>query len=88
MTTFAGVPEGAGRRIAIVAARFNEAITSKLVEGALAGLREHGVSDDGIDLGREIGERVWQDQGLVADARHADDEMLSPEQSLELRDIV
>ena len=50
MTTFAGVPEGAGRRVAIVAARFNETITSKLVEGAKAGLFQHGVSDDGIDL--------------------------------------
>ena len=50
MTTFSGFPDGAGRRIAIVAARFNEAITSKLVDGAMAGLREHGVSEEGIDL--------------------------------------
>jgi 6,7-dimethyl-8-ribityllumazine synthase len=50
VTTFCGVPDGAGRRIAIVAARFNEVITSKLVEGAIAGLREHGVADEGIDV--------------------------------------
>ena len=40
------------------------------------------IGDDGIDLGREIVERVWQDQRLVADARHADDEVLLPEQRL------
>jgi 6,7-dimethyl-8-ribityllumazine synthase len=36
---------GAGRRIAIVAARFNEVVTTKLVEGAIAGLAKHGVRD-------------------------------------------
>lgn len=50
MTTFSAAPDGAGRRIAIVAARFNEVITSKLVKGAIAGLREHGVAQDMIDV--------------------------------------
>jgi 6,7-dimethyl-8-ribityllumazine synthase len=50
VTTFSGAPDGSGRRIAIVAARFNEVITSKLVEGAVAGLREHGVAQDMIDV--------------------------------------
>ncbi|HEY6568109.1 MAG TPA: 6,7-dimethyl-8-ribityllumazine synthase [Actinomycetota bacterium] len=50
MRTFVGVHDGAGKRVAIVAARFNEAVTGKLVEGALEGLRSHGVDDDGIDV--------------------------------------
>ena len=37
-------------RVGIVAARFNEFITSKLISGALDGLRRHGLSDDCIDL--------------------------------------
>ena len=40
------------------------------------------VGDNGIDLVREVVERVRQDQRLVADARHADDEVLLPEQRL------
>jgi 6,7-dimethyl-8-ribityllumazine synthase len=50
VTEFRGSVDGAGRRIAIVAARFNQAVTSKLVEGARAGLRRHGVEDDHIDV--------------------------------------
>lgn len=41
---------GAGRRIAVVAARFNEAITRKLVEGALSCLSKHGVLEGDVDL--------------------------------------
>ena len=37
-------------KIAIVVARFNEFIGSKLVGGALDGLKRHGVSEDAIDL--------------------------------------
>jgi len=37
-------------RVGIVAARFNEFITSKLIDGALDGLRRHGLDDDSIDL--------------------------------------
>ena len=50
MTTFEGAPEGGGRKVALVAARFNGAITSKLVEGALAGLAHHGVADADVDV--------------------------------------
>lgn len=35
-------------KIAIVAARFNEFITSKLLSGAVDGLTRHGVSDENI----------------------------------------
>lgn len=37
-------------RIGIVAARFNEFITSKLIDGALDALRRHEVSEEQIDL--------------------------------------
>jgi 6,7-dimethyl-8-ribityllumazine synthase len=37
-------------RVGIVAARFNEFITSKLLSGALDGLRRHDVSEDGVDV--------------------------------------
>jgi 6,7-dimethyl-8-ribityllumazine synthase len=50
MRTFEGTPDGVGRQIAIVAARFNDVVVRKLVEGALAGLAKRGVADDDIDL--------------------------------------
>jgi 6,7-dimethyl-8-ribityllumazine synthase len=48
--TFRGTPEGAGRRVAVVAARFNELVVSKLVDGATAALRKHGVDEAHVDL--------------------------------------
>jgi 6,7-dimethyl-8-ribityllumazine synthase len=50
VTILRGEPLGAGRRIAVVAARFNEVVTSRLVEGALAGLARHGVPDGAVDV--------------------------------------
>jgi 6,7-dimethyl-8-ribityllumazine synthase len=50
VTTYVGVHDGSGRRIAVVAARFNEIITGRLVEGALAGLAKHGVDADAVDV--------------------------------------
>jgi len=47
---FEGADLGSGRHVAVVAARFNEAVTSKLVDGALAGLAAHGVQDDDVDV--------------------------------------
>ncbi len=40
-------PQGS---LAIVVSRYNESITSKLLAGALATLKEHGVSDQRIDV--------------------------------------
>lgn len=40
--------EGKGLKIAIVVSRFNEFISSKLLEGALDGLRRHGIKDDDV----------------------------------------
>ena len=37
MTVVRGAPEGAGRRVGVVVARFHEHVTAKLLEGALGG---------------------------------------------------
>jgi 6,7-dimethyl-8-ribityllumazine synthase len=50
MAEFAGLPSGTGRRIVVLASRFNEQIVKKLVDGALEALVEHGVSFDDIDV--------------------------------------
>jgi 6,7-dimethyl-8-ribityllumazine synthase len=47
---FEGNLSGAGMRVAIVASRFNDTITLRLVDGATDGLRRHGVDADSIDL--------------------------------------
>jgi len=41
---------GAGRRICLVASRFNQPITDRLVEGALACLEAHGTDPDDIEV--------------------------------------
>src|SRR6202008_3530572 len=46
MKVLEGVFTGQGRKIALVASRFNELVVSKLVEGARDCLVRHGVSDD------------------------------------------
>jgi 6,7-dimethyl-8-ribityllumazine synthase len=43
-----GTLEARGRRFAVVAAQFNEIVTVKLVEGALAAFQAHGLSDDDL----------------------------------------
>lgn len=48
MKTFEGKVVAKGIRIGIVAARFNEFITSKLLSGALDGLRRHDVREEDI----------------------------------------
>lgn len=50
MVVFEGELFGEGLRIGIVVARFNEAITERLLQGALDGLRRHGVRDGDIDV--------------------------------------
>ena len=47
---FEGRVQAPRGRIAIVVARYNESITRRLLEGALATLREHGVADEAIDV--------------------------------------
>ena len=49
--TFQGNPDAAvAGRFAIVVARFNESITSQLLDGAVQTLVAHGVADDRIDV--------------------------------------
>jgi 6,7-dimethyl-8-ribityllumazine synthase len=43
-----GDDRAGGRRFAVVAARFNEIVTSKLLEGALDGLRARGAAEDDV----------------------------------------
>ncbi len=50
MAELSGNPGGAGRRIAVVASRFNETITRALVDGALDALVRHGAAFDDIDV--------------------------------------
>ena len=50
MTTFEGNFTAKNIKIAIVVARFNDFITSKLLEGALDALRRHEVTEDAIDI--------------------------------------
>ncbi len=50
MKVFEGKFDGKGLRVAIVAGRFNEFITSKLVGGAVDALKRHGVEEENIDL--------------------------------------
>lgn len=47
---FRGRLRGEGMRIALVAARFNELVTGRLVEGALAALHQVGVSPGDVPL--------------------------------------
>jgi 6,7-dimethyl-8-ribityllumazine synthase len=45
-----GKPEGEGLRIGVAVARFNQAVTDRLVAGALEAFIAHGVADDAIDV--------------------------------------
>lgn len=50
MAELSGNPVGAGRRVAVVASRFNETITRPLVDGALDALVRHGAAFDDVDV--------------------------------------
>ena len=45
-----GVLEGHSLKVSLVAARFNETVVERLVEGARRALRQHGVLEDDIEL--------------------------------------
>ena len=55
MKTIEGNLSGTGRKVAIVAARFNSLIVERLVEGAVDALVRHGVNTDDITLVRVPG---------------------------------
>ncbi|MGH2698370.1 MAG: 6,7-dimethyl-8-ribityllumazine synthase [Actinomycetota bacterium] len=50
MQTYEGSLDGKRLRIAVVASRFNETISKRLVEGALHALGQHGVADDDVSV--------------------------------------
>jgi 6,7-dimethyl-8-ribityllumazine synthase len=50
MPEFSGSPRGDGRRIVVVASRFNEGVTLPLAEGAVATLVRQGVAFEDIDV--------------------------------------
>lgn len=50
MNTLEGKLVSGDVKVGIVAARFNEFITSKLIGGALDGLVRHGVDEEAVDL--------------------------------------
>lgn len=42
--------DGTGMRVAVVCGRFNDLITNRLLEGALAALERHGVAEADVDV--------------------------------------
>ena len=50
MADYVGTPKGAGRRFAVIASRFNEPITTRLLAGAMDALTRHGTSPEDIDV--------------------------------------
>lgn len=49
-TVIEGALRGEGLKVAIAVARFNSFITDRLLEGALAGLRKHGVAAEDVTV--------------------------------------
>jgi 6,7-dimethyl-8-ribityllumazine synthase len=50
MPTYEGRLDAGGLRIAVVASRFNEMITKALLDGALSGLRRHGLDQEDVTV--------------------------------------
>lgn len=50
MAEFHGLPSGVGRRVVVLASRFNEPIVKKLVDGALEALIKYDVAFEDIDV--------------------------------------
>jgi 6,7-dimethyl-8-ribityllumazine synthase len=50
MPEFHGQPSGVGRRIVVIASRFNEPVVKKLVDGAMEALVKYGVVFEDIDV--------------------------------------
>jgi 6,7-dimethyl-8-ribityllumazine synthase len=45
-----GALEAGGRRFAVAVSRFNEPVTSRLLDGAVAAFRRHGVSEADVEV--------------------------------------
>jgi 6,7-dimethyl-8-ribityllumazine synthase len=63
---FEGVPDGRGRRIAVLVSRFNATITQRLEEGAIHVLLRSGVADRDLDIIRVPG--AWELAGAARTA--------------------
>jgi 6,7-dimethyl-8-ribityllumazine synthase len=50
-----GTPEARGRRFGVVVSRFNQPVTGRLLEGALAAFRRHEVDDEDIAVAKVPG---------------------------------
>lgn len=50
MKVYEGSLVSTGIKVGIVAARFNEFIVSKLIDGAMDGLKRHGVKEEDIEI--------------------------------------
>lgn len=50
MRTYSGAYQGQDLKVAIVVARFNDFVTTKLLNGAIDALKRNGVSDSDIDI--------------------------------------
>ncbi len=50
MNVFEGTPTAPAGRFAIVVSRFNQSITSRLLDGAVETLQSHGVASEEIDV--------------------------------------
>jgi 6,7-dimethyl-8-ribityllumazine synthase len=48
--THEGTMEVRGRRFAVAVSRFNDLVTSRLLEGALTAFRRHGVAEDDLEV--------------------------------------
>ena len=72
MPEFAGLPSGVGRRMVVLASRFNEPIVKKLVDGALQALLKYGVLFEDIDVVWVPGEWELQNAArwLLANERY------------------
>lgn len=66
MPEFSGSPAGENRRAVVIASRFNESITQRLVDGALDALTKHGTAFEDVDVIWVPG--AWE---LPIAARHA-----------------
>lgn len=53
-----GTVDATGLRVAVLVARFNADVTDRLLEGALACLREHGAAEGDVDVFRVPG--AWE----------------------------
>ena len=73
MRVIRGEGDGAGVRIAIVAARFHEVVTTALLDGALAASAQAGVADDDITVAWVPGAfEIPQTARALADTRRYD----------------